>query len=61
QLYRSIALAMGSGSKEEYISAKLLGVQNDEGDTPLHIALENCQENMAQILMDEYGGACYLE
>lgn len=46
-------------SKEKNISAKLLGIQNDEGDTPLHIALENCQEKMAQILMDEYGEACY--
>lgn len=44
---------------EENVNPSLLGLQNLQGDTPLHIALQNSQEKMAHILVDEYFDACY--
>uniref|UniRef100_A0A803MEM1 PGG domain-containing protein n=2 Tax=Chenopodium quinoa TaxID=63459 RepID=A0A803MEM1_CHEQI len=43
----------------ENIEKSLLGEGNDEGDTPLHIALENHDEKMGLVLVDEFCEACY--
>lgn len=44
---------------KENVNPSLLGLQNLQGDTPLHIALQNSQEKMAHLLVDEYFEACY--
>lgn len=49
----------GNYDPNENIRNNLLGLENDEGDTPLHIALENNQEEMARILVEQYSQACY--
>jgi len=46
-------------SRERDINAKLLGIGNNEGDTPLHIALDNNQEDMAWYLVNQNAEACY--
>jgi len=51
--------AWGSYDSDWGIEPELLGWVNDEGNTPLHIALENNQQEVAEYLVGQYGGACF--
>lgn len=46
-------------SGEKDVNAKLLGIGNNEGNTPLHIGLENSQEEIAWYLVNQHAEACY--
>lgn len=51
--------AWASYDSECGIGPELLGWLNEGGDTPLHIALENNQQKVAEYLVGQYGGACF--